>query len=91
MRTPLLSRVLHAICRLFCSLITALLLCLILLLAADVLRCVGTLLTNMGGDKVLTLGKWKFIFREELLTVCREKWDLICRAARTVVPSRIFR
>ena len=87
MRTPLLSRVLHAVCRVFWAFITALLFCLILLLAADIVRCVGALFTNMGGDKVLTLGKWKFIFREEMLAVCREKWDLLCGAAKAVVPA----
>ena len=86
MRTSLLSRGLRAVCRLFWALITALLLCLILLLAADVLRCVGALFTDMGGDKVLTLGKWKFIFREEILEIGREKWGLLCRAVKAVLP-----
>lgn len=87
MRTPPLSHVFHAICRLFWALVTALLFCLILLLAADILRCVGALFTNLGGDKVLTLGKWKFIFREEILEISEEKWEMLCRAAKAVVPT----
>lgn len=87
MRTSLLSCFFRVIGRLFKALISALLLCLILLLIADVLQCVGGLFTNIGRDKVLSLGKWKFVFREEILTVCREKWDMLCRGAESVIPT----
>lgn len=87
MRTSPLSCVVRAVCRLFWAVVTALLLCLILLLAADLLRCAGALFTDAGGDTILSLGKWKFIFREELLAVCRDKWNLLCRATRAVLPT----
>lgn len=87
MGASLLSRILRAVCRLLIALLLAVFLCLMLLLAADILRCVGGLFSRSGGDTVLTLGKWRFIFREEILSVFRAKWDLLCTAAKHAIPS----
>lgn len=87
MRTPLPLRCLRAAGRLAWAAITAVLFCLLFLLALDLIQCAEGLFTDAGGDAVLSVGKWKFIFREELLNVCREKWDVLCRAACKVVPA----
>lgn len=86
MRTSSL-RVFRTVLQLFRALLVAVLLCLLLLLAADLFRYTGTLFDDVGGDTVLSVRRWKFIFREELLTELQEKWDMLCRTAHTVLPA----
>lgn len=87
MRTSPPFRLLRTIMHMFCVVLIAVLLCLLFLIAADLLRHMGMIFSDAGGDAVLSVGRWKFIFREELLIVMREKWNMLCRAAHTIFPA----
>ena len=87
MQTSPPFRVLRTALHLLRAVLTAVLLCLLLLLTADLLQYARTFFSDAGRDTLLSVGRWKFIFREELLTVLREKWNLLCRAAHAVLPA----